>query len=40
MSAGCAKENIDRGGDKANYFLRQDWTTQISLIGLTKFDFW
>jgi len=27
------------GQRKAKYFLRQDWTTQISLIRLAKFDF-
>ena len=24
---------------EAEYFLRRDWTTQITLIGLEKFDF-
>jgi hypothetical protein len=36
IEAGCAKKATDRGQKEANYFLCDDWTTQISLIGLTK----
>jgi hypothetical protein len=38
--AGRDKEDIVRRERKANYLLRLDWTTQISLIGQPKLDFW
>jgi len=37
--AGCAKEAVDRDRREADYFLREDWTTQISLMRLDKSPF-
>src|SRR5438876_678149 len=37
--AGRAKEDTERDRREVDYFLRQDWTTQISLMRLDKSPF-
>jgi hypothetical protein len=39
IEAGCDEKASEFAKRKEEYFSRQDWTTQISLIGLTKSTF-
>jgi hypothetical protein len=40
LEAGCDEEASELRECKAEYFLREDWTTQISLNEHANFDFW